>query len=276
MIAQAALREAIVRLKEAGVQDPAIDARLLLAHAMGIGSDRLTLHSGDELTRAQSQAFSANVDRRVQRQPVSQIIGSRAFFGRHFAVTQDVLDPRPETEILVLEALKIPFKSVLDIGTGSGCILLTLLAERLEICGTGVDISPAALQVAENNASALGVSERSELYASDWFDAVEGKFDLIVSNPPYIDEAEWHTLDPEPRKWEPKQALTPGADGLQPYRIIADNARKHLSRCGQLMVEIGWRQGPDVAAIFANAGLQKVRIEQDLDGRDRVIIAQNP
>lgn len=275
MIAQDALREAVARLKQAGVPDPVRDARVLLTHSMGIEPGRLTLCLHDELTKEQANRFDTAIDRRSKREPVSHILGRRAFFGRTFKVSADVLDPRPETEILVEEALKHRFHNVLDLGTGSGCILLSLLAERPEAAGVGVDLSKAALKVAAENAAGLGLEDRSALFGSNWFDTVEGRFDLIVSNPPYIDEAEWHTLDPEPRQWEPKQALTPGADGLAPYRIIAANAGRFLTSGGLVMVEIGWQQGASVTQIFIEAGFQNVGIVQDLDGRDRVVTAKS-
>ena len=273
MIAQASLVAATRKLKAAGVSDPARDARLLLAHAMGIGSDRLTLHLGDELSGDQHSTFEDFILHREKRQPVSQIIGSREFFGRRLKVTPDVLDPRPETEIIIIEALSQSFTRVLDIGTGSGCIVSTLLAENQKAHGVGVDISDAALAVAYENAVILGVSDRVEFKRSNWFDNVSGHFDLIVSNPPYIDEVEWQTLGPEPREWEPKIALTPGPNGLSPYRLIADKAGDFLSAGGRVLVEIGWKQGAKVAGFFENAGYGDVRVIKDLDGRDRVICA---
>ena len=274
MIAKDTMRQAVHRLKQSGVPDPARDVRMLLAEAMGVGTDRLTLHLQDDVSAEQLKGFLASIDQRADRRPVSQILGRRQFYGRDFKVTSDVLDPRPETETLISEALRVPFKSILDLGTGSGCILLTLLAERQSAQGTGVDISSDALEIAGQNAENIGVVDRVEFKTSDWFSAVEGQYDLIVSNPPYIDEAEWESLDPEPRKWEPKHALTPGADGLEPYRIIASNARQYLVSNGRLMVEIGWKQGAQVAQIFQDAGLKDIRIVRDLDGRDRVVTAK--
>lgn len=271
MTAQAALVAGVRKLREAGVPDPARDARWLLAHAMGIAPDRLTLHLPDDMLPEAAARFDAALDRRCQRQPVSQITGTRLFLGRAFHVTADVLDPRPETETLVLAALEQPFSRVLDLGTGSGCILLSLLAENPAATGLGVDLSKAALQVAERNADALGVADRATLRPSDWFETVTGTFDLIVSNPPYIDEAVWQTLAPEPRLWEPKTALTPGPDGLAPYRLIAAQAPAFLAPGGRLLVEIGYDQGPAVAALFRAGGLSDVAILPDMDGRDRCV-----
>jgi release factor glutamine methyltransferase len=271
MTAQAALVAGVRRLREAGVPDPARDARWLLAHAMGIAPDRLTLHLPDDLPPEAAARFGAALDRRCKRQPVSQITGTRLFLGRAFNVTPDVLDPRPETETLVLAALEQPFSRVLDLGTGSGCILLSLLAENPAATGLGVDLSEAALKVAERNAKVLGVADRANLCQSDWFHAVTDTFDLIVSNPPYIDDAVWQTLDPEPRLWEPKTALTPGPDGLAPYRLIAERAPAHLAPGGRLLVEIGYDQGPSVATLFQTAGFADVAILPDMDGRDRCV-----
>ncbi len=274
--AQTALREAIAALTAAAIPDAPRDARLLLAHAMGIGSDRITLHLHDALTPDQTAAFAAAIAARLQRQPVSQIIGQRAFWGRMFRVTPDVLDPRPETETLIATALAVPFTRVLDLGTGSGAILLTLLAERPDASGVAVDLSPAALRVAQSNADRLGLASRAGFIASDWFSAVTGRFDLIVSNPPYIAADEMPGLSPEVLKWEPHLALTPGGDGLYAYRAIAAGAGDHLTPGGWLMVEIGPTQGQAVCGLFAQAGLLDIRCQQDLDGRDRVVLGRAP
>ncbi len=268
---RSALAAAVQRLKTAETPDPARDARLLLAHAAGLAPDRLTLHLDDPLT--DPARFEELLDARIRRQPVSQIIGKRLFWGRWFTVTSDVLDPRPETEILIATALQDPFERVLDLGTGTGAIVLTLLAERPAARGLGTDLSSAALAVATANAVALGLAERVELCQSDWFEVVEGMFDLIVSNPPYIPEGEIATLAPETRDWEPRMALTPGGDGLDAYRRIAANAGAHLSPGGRLIVEFGAGQGAAVACLLTQAGFAQVRLIPDMDGRDRVASA---
>lgn len=270
-----ALREAILRLREAGVEDAPRDARVLIAHAVGLTPDRLTLHLSDPLTPAQAQDFAGLVEARSRRQPVSQIIGHRLFWGRRFCVTPDVLDPRPETEILIEAALSEPFTRVLDLGTGSGAILVTLLAERPDATGVAVDLSPEALSVARGNARLLGVMARAEFLQSDWYAGVLGAFDLIVSNPPYIAADEMAGLSPEVRDWEPHLALTPGGDGLDAYRVIAAGARAHLSAGGRIMVETGSAQGQAVAELFTAAGLESAQIIPDLDGRSRVVAARN-
>lgn len=276
MKAAEALRRAIPRLQDAEIEDAARDARVLLAHALGIGHDRLTLKLPDEMTEAQLGLYDEAVAARVLRQPVAQIIGRRLFWGLSFRVTRDTLDPRPETETLVAEALSRPFLKVLDLGTGTGCILLSCLKGMPMARGLGTDISDAALRVAMGNTRDLGLEARARFRKSDWFHGVSGAFDLIVSNPPYIAADEMPALAPEVRDWEPLQALTPGGDGLDAYRVIAQGAGARLLPGGRLLVEIGPTQGRSVAELMAAAGLSEVRILPDMDGRDRVVAAVKP
>jgi len=274
--AQAALRGGAARLTAAGIAGAGGDARALLAHAMEIAPDRLTLHLPDVLTPAAQARFEVYINARARAQPVAQIIGKRQFWGRSFIVTPDTLDPRPETETLIAAALRAPFASVLDLGTGTGCIMLTLLAEAAQAIGTGADISRAALAVAQQNAAALGLGARAQFVHSDWFAAVQGRFDLIVSNPPYIAAAEMTDLAPDVRDWEPHLALTPGGDGLGAYRILAAGAGQHLTAKGRILLEIGPTQGAAVQGLLAAHGFKDVQILPDFDGRDRVICASGP
>lgn len=276
MRAQDALRRAIPKLQEAGIEDAARDARVLLAHALGIGHDRLTLKLPDEMTEPQARSYEEALAARLARQPVAQITGRRLFWGLSFRVTRDTLDPRPETETLVAEALSQPFAKILDLGTGTGCILLACLKFMPMARGLGTDISDAALQVAVGNTRDLGLEAQARFRKSDWFANVTGSYDLIVSNPPYIAADEMPALAPEVRDWEPHLALSPGGDGLEAYRIIARGAGARLMPGGRLLVEIGPTQGPAVAALFVAAGLEEVRILPDLDGRDRVVAAVKP
>ena len=276
MTAAQALRAAVVQLTAAGIAGAARDAKLLLAHAMKIAPDRVTLHLSDAMTPDAMARLELALGARAAHQPIAQITGQRLFWGRSFAVSRDTLDPRPETELLVQTALAQPFETVLDLGTGTGCILLSLLADRPEAQGVGCDISVAALAVAARNAQSLGVQSRASFQLSDWFSAVQGQFDLIVSNPPYIAAAEMADLARDVRDWEPHLALTPGGDGLQPYRIIAAKAGPHLRAGGRLMVEIGPTQATAVAGFFSQHGFDQVAVLQDLDGRDRVVAALKP
>ena len=276
MKAQDALRRAVPRLQEAGIEDGSRDARVLLAHALGIGHDRLTLKLQDEMTPPQEALYDAALDARIARQPVAQITGRRLFWGLSFRVTRDTLDPRPETETLVAEALKEPFLKLLDLGTGTGCILLSCLKDMPMARGLGTDISDAALQVAVGNTRDLGLEAQARFRKSDWLDKVTGAYDLIVSNPPYIAAEEMPQLAPEVRDWEPHQALTPGGDGLDAYRAIALGAPSRLMPGGRLLVEIGPTQGVAVSELFRAEGLDDIRILPDMDGRDRVVAARKP
>ena len=272
----AALRAATARLTQVGIVAAAGDARHLVAHAIGLDPDRLTLHLSDQLDASAQARLEAALAARARHQPVSQIIGSRLFWGRRFRVTRDVLDPRPETECLIAAALAQPFARVLDLGTGSGAILLTLLVERPDASGLGTDLSPKALAVALGNAQALGLTARASFARADWLDGVQEQFDLIVANPPYIAAAEIAGLAPEVRVWEPHLALTPGGDGLGAYRKIAAGAPAHLAPGGVLLLEIGPTQAAAVTALLTAAGLRCGPTLPDLDGRDRVVVARLP
>lgn len=248
------------------------DARLLLAHTMGIDRGLLGARLMDTLDEEQITRYNQAIDRRAQRQPVAQIIGRREFWGRNFSVTPDVLDPRPDTEALIEIALADGKASnILDMGTGSGCILLTLLAEWPDAVGQGIDQSEKALNVAFENANDLGLADRAEFIQSDWFSNITGLFDLIVSNPPYITEDAMKTVAPEVRDWEPRMALTPEGDGLDAYRTIAKHAQQYLTPDGRLFLEIGWDQAHAVLEIFTNEGFVEGVCHKDLAGKDRVI-----
>jgi release factor glutamine methyltransferase len=251
------------------------DARILVAHAAGIGVDRLTLHGTDALPHDAETRLMSMLHQRAHHQPIAQIIGQRLFWGRMFRVTPDTLDPRPETETLVMAALERPFVKMLDLGTGTGCILLSCLADQPNAHGTGTDLSPDALTVARENATRLNIS-RATFQQSDWFQNVAGRFDLIVSNPPYIAAAEMPHLAPDVREWEPHLALTPGGDGLGAYRIIATQAPARLMTGGRILLEIGPTQGQAVSAMLGAQGLAHIRILPDMDGRDRVVCAEKP
>lgn len=274
--AAVAMAAATARLRAAGVPDPARDARLLLAHAASVDATRITLIAPEEIAPEISERYEHLIALRAVRVPVSQLVGERAFYGRAFKVSRDVLDPRPETETLIEAALSAPFGRVLDLGVGSGCILVTLLAEVPTAHGVGIDLSEAACLQASANVALHGVVERAEIVQSDWFDAVTGRFDLIVANPPYLAQSEMADVAPELSLHEPAMALTDGGDGLSAYRVIAGRAQEYLSANGRVLVEFGWQQAADVRAIFQASGWATTEILVDLDGRDRVLCAQNP
>ena len=263
-------------LTEAGVADPRGDARRLFDWAYGIGENAPEYQNRDAPNDMTLETFEIAISERLARKPVSQIVGRRAFWRHEFEVTSEVLDPRPETETLVEAALSEPFTRVLDLGTGSGCIAISLLADRPKAIGLATDIEPAALSLTMRNAERLGVSKRLDAAQSNWFDEVLGDFDLIVSNPPYIAASELADLQPEVRDWEPRQALSDQGDGLSAYRAIAAGARGHLNAGGRVLVEIGPTQAKIVGRFFTDAGLVGVDVIPDLDGRDRVVLARNP
>ncbi|MEO0676050.1 MAG: peptide chain release factor N(5)-glutamine methyltransferase [Pseudomonadota bacterium] len=251
------------------------DARWLLAAVLKIPRDRLTLERDRSLSPSEEAAFREMLAKRADRVPVSHLTGSRDFYGRSFVVTRDVLDPRPETEALISAALEVPLVQVLDIGTGSGAILLTLLAERKDATGVGTDISIGALAIAEENARRLAVAKRARMVRSDWFSDVDDRYDLIVSNPPYIPAAEMADLAPE-LGHEPRMALTDEGDGLASYRALFSGASRHLAPGGRLIVEFGAGQGDDVAGIARGEGWADLEFRADLDARPRVLIAKSP
>ncbi len=271
-----AMVAATARLRAAGVDDPARDARVLLAHAARIEAARVTLIAPEELSHEVAERYDQLISLRAIRVPVSHLIGERDFYGRRFKVSADVLDPRPETETLIEAALSEPFERVLDLGVGSGCILVTLLAEQQGALGLGVDLSEAACLQASANAVLHRVEARADIRQSDWFSAVKGQFDLIVSNPPYIALNEMDDLSEEVREHEPQMALTDGADGLSAYRLICAGLGRHLAQGGRVLVEIGPTQGAAVAEMMRAAGLLEVTVLPDLDGRDRVVLGRNP
>lgn len=265
--------EALHLLKEAGIPNAATDVRRLYENSylrMGEKIGKQDWEIPSDLTLSH---FAQSIRQRLTGKPVSQIIGGRGFWKYWFQITPDVLDPRPETETLVEHALDRPFERVLDLGTGSGCILISLLKERPVARGLGTDISSKAIAVAEENAKFLHVSDRATFERSDWFDKVEGLFDLIISNPPYIAASEMSALQPEVRNHEPRSALTDEADGLTAYRIIAQQASNHLLPGGRLLLEIGPTQAEEVVTFVRDAGFENITVHQDLDGRDRCIEA---
>jgi release factor glutamine methyltransferase len=267
-----AMAAAAARLRAAGVGAPGRDARVLLAHAARIEASRVTLIAPEDLAPDIAERYEQLIALRAIRVPVSHLLGEREFYGRRFKVSHEVLDPRPETEVLIEAALAQPFDRVLDLGTGSGCILVTLLGECQTATGVGSDLSEAACLQASANAVLHRVEARANILQSDWFDGIEGVFDLIVSNPPYIALGEMDGLAAEVRDHEPHMALSDGGDGLGAYRRIAAGVMAHLAPGGRVLLEIGPTQAPAVMALLAQARLAGLRVVPDLDGRARVIV----
>lgn len=266
------IADAVARLKSADVDDAVGDAWRLLSHSTEGECDCVVPRDCCVASDEARSKFERAVQDRAEHRPVSQIIGRREFYKNSFIIDSNTLDPRPETEILVGEAVALRPKRILDLGTGSGCVLLSILSECPSSTGVGVDCSKSAIGLARANADRLGVESRVEFAVSDWFAQATGKFDLIVSNPPYVSEAEYECLPAEIRMWEPKNALTLGGDGTLGYRRIARGASRHLSDRARLMVEISPQLLKRATRIFAECGLHAERVAKDLDGQDRVVI----
>ncbi|AYV46659.1 peptide chain release factor N(5)-glutamine methyltransferase [Caulobacter flavus] len=270
------------RLKEAGIDQPAIDARLMLEVAAGVSRTDIITDPYRELTAEQVATLDEYLERRARREPVSHIIGRKGFWKILLSVTKDVLTPRPETEVIVDEVLKafpetMAF-NMLDLGVGSGTMLLAILAERPAAKGLGVDISEEALAVARENAANLDLDGRLALMRGDWTTGMgDASFDVVVSNPPYIPTADIETLQPEVRDHEPRLALDGGPDGLDAYRALAPEILRVLKPGGLFCVEIGFDQSAAVEALFNEAGAQNVRTVKDLSTHDRVVTGfKNP
>jgi len=269
------------RLQAAGVEGPVIDARLLVEAAADASRTDIIGEPRRPLTDEQAQRLEDFIARRERREPVSQILGRKGFWKIMLSVTPHVLTPRPDTETLVEWALRqYPDGrafSMLDLGVGSGAILLSILAERAAAKGLGVDVSEEALAVARENAANLGLAGQVALLRGDWTRGLGGdSFDLVVSNPPYIRTAEIETLDPEVKDFEPRLALDGGSDGLDAYRLLAPEILRVLKPGGRFAVEIGHDQSRDVEALFRQTHATEIATLKDLANRDRVVVGLKP
>lgn len=271
--------------RECGIDNALTDARVLTAHALNLSRAKLLAQTDRELEPREIDAISARAVRRLKREPVSRIIGSREFWKLRLQIDPNVLDPRPDTETLVEVALdwistrglRHETLRILDIGTGSGALLLALLSELPKATGVGTDISADALSIAHANASKLGFADRASFVACDIATDLPGPFELMVSNPPYIRSAEIEMLAPEVRDYDPRLALDGGADGLNAYRAIAADARRLLAQRGRLIVELGQGQAEAVQALFTQAGLTiEESPRRDLAGIRRALCASTP
>ncbi|GGF00115.1 release factor glutamine methyltransferase [Aliidongia dinghuensis] len=273
---------AAARLKAAGIEAPAREARLLLGHATGLTTGRIVAYPEQIVTPTLIAAFEQLVDRRARREPVSRILGHREFWSLDFIVTPATLDPRPDSETIVEAALdRVPDRNaaltLIDFGTGTGCLLLALLSELPRGFGIGIDRSEDAARLAAANAAALGLAARARFIVGDWADALgvgalAGGVDLIVANPPYIPESDIAGLAPEVRDHDPLGALAGGADGLAPYRILAPAAARLLKPGGHVVFEIGQGQAAAVGDLATAAGLVPCEERADLGGIVRAVV----
>ena len=271
-----AWKGAQARLKAAGVDSPSIDARLLLEASTGAGRVDILTDPYRVVDADKIAALDAMIERRLKREPVSRILGKKGFWKIMLNVTPDVLSPRPDTETLLDVVVRAfpPHRAfdMIDLGTGSGAILLAALMERAGARGVGTDISTEAIAVARENAANLDLDGRCTFIRTDWATGfADGSFDLVVSNPPYIPTGDIPGLDPEVRDHDPHLALDGGPDGLQPYRDLAPEIARILRPEGVFAVEIGWDQGEAVKALFEAAGFTGVKVVKDLGDRDRVV-----
>lgn len=265
---------------EAGLPDAAIEARLLIGGLLGLTSTDVFTCGDRVLTDDETAIVKKAVDRRLKREPVHRILGEREFHGMKLRLSKETLEPRPDTETLVDTLLPrvrqiVASKGgvrILDLGTGTGAIVLALLKECPQATGWGADISEDALQTARENAASLGLSERFRTIRSDWFRTIDGRFDIIVSNPPYIRGDVIPTLEPEVRDFDPPAALDGGPDGLDAYRAIAAGAGAFLEPDGVIGVEIGFDQKDDVTALFGREGCDLLEAVRDYGDNDRVLI----
>jgi release factor glutamine methyltransferase len=274
-----ALAAARRRLSEAGIADAAQDARLLIAGLLRLSSTAFVIDGGRPLDPSEQALIDDALTRRAAREPVHRILGHRAFSRLDLMLSPETLEPRPDTEILV-DTL-VPYAQrmvagggcrILDLGTGTGAICLALLDLVPGATGVGADYSAGALETARRNADINGVADRFETVESDWFAAVAGVFDIIVSNPPYIVRSVVGTLDEDVRLYDPILALDGGEDGLDAYRAIAAGASDHLRENGLVAYEIGYDQKETVTAIMRENGFARIEAAQDLGGNDRVLV----
>jgi release factor glutamine methyltransferase len=260
----------------AGLGSPALDARLLLAAAVGAEPAELAVRPDERLSAGEAARLTAYARRRLAREPVGRILGQREFWGLTFGLSPETLEPRPDTETVVETVLRLlpdrraPLR-ILDLGTGTGCILVALLHEFGQARGLGLDVSPGALATARRNAWRNGVGGRALFAASDWTAAIRGQFDVIVSNPPYIAAAVIEGLEPDVRNHDPRLALDGGQDGLDAYRAILSDAPRLLAPDGVLAVEIGFDQEDDLSRLAGPTGLDVLTVTHDLSGSPRCV-----
>ena len=272
-----AIAEARARLAAAGIPTAGLDARLLAAHVFGCEVGVLIGHPERPIGPPRSARFEAAVRRRLDREPLAYILGEKEFWSLPLRVTRDTLIPRPETETVVEAALAWCRQGggattrIVDLGTGSGCLLLALLVELPAAWGVGVDRSEPALAVARDNAERLGVADRASFVCADWGTALAREFDLIVCNPPYIADVEWSELAPDVREFEPPRALRAGADGLAAYRAILTDLPRLVASNGAAFIEIGGPSAHEVSRLAAGAGMQCAATLTDFAGRPRCL-----
>jgi release factor glutamine methyltransferase len=276
-----ALRRATADLGTAGIEGPGNDARLLISAALGLSAAQVLARPERPLRPEEVESFGRLIARRVAREPVSRILGEREFYGRTFGISPATLDPRPDSETLIDATLELVAREgwqsralrILDVGTGSGCLLLTLLAELPSAFGVGSDVSVAALATARANAVRLGLARSAGWLAGDLVAAVRGPFDILISNPPYIPSLEIAQAEPEVREHDPLVALDGGADGVAFFRRLSRVVGKIVPD-GWIVLETAHNQADAVATLLAAEGLRKISVQRDVAGRRRCVAAR--
>ena len=271
---QRVLADTALKLSHSGIESAARDARILTAHALEVPISDLSLKINDKVSAAIIFELEKLMLRRINREPISKILGRRDFWGRTFSINKNVLDPRGDTETLIDYIIEKPVRSVLELGTGSGVIAITLACEWREVNVTATDISEDALVLAEINAAKFNVENKIQFVQSDWFNNVEGMYDLIISNPPYIGLIEQDKISTEVAKYDPKIALFAGYDGFDAYKSIIPKLTKFLNPDGIVVLEIGASQSKQVKNILNSSGFFDVDVVKDLFGKDRAIVAK--
>ena len=262
------------KLSESGIEGAARDARILTAYALQIPISELSLKINEQVSGKITSKLEKLILRRIHREPISKILGRREFWGRTFSINENVLDPRGDTETLIEFVIEKPVKSVLELGTGSGAIAITLACEWKEVHVTAIDISKEALSLAKSNAEKFNVQNKVDFLKSDWLEAVKGPFDLIISNPPYIGLIEKDEISTEVIKYDPDIALFAGLDGLDAYKKIIPNLAKFLNPDGFAVLEIGEYQSNQVKNMMNAVGFIDAKIVKDLSGKDRLVAAK--
>ena len=268
------LADTTIKLSRSGIEGAARDARMLIAFVLEIPISELSLKVDELVSDQIISELEKLIHRRIDREPISKILGRREFWGRTFSINENVLDPRGDTETLIDFLIEKPVKSVLELGTGSGAIAITLACEWKEVHVTAVDISEDALLLAKLNAEKFNVQNKINFLKSDWYDSVKGLFDLIISNPPYIGLAEQDELPAEVVKYDPEIALFAGRDGLDAYKKIIPNLPKFLKPDGFVALETGASQGVQVKNMMNAVGFIDAKIVKDLSGKDRLVVAK--
>jgi release factor glutamine methyltransferase len=277
----AALRRATAELRRAGIEGPGNDARRLMSAALGLSAAQVLARPERPLRPEEAKRFDQCIARRLAREPVSRILGERDFYGRTFGISPATLDPRPDSETLIDATLKLVALEgwqsralrILDVGTGSGSLLLTLLAELPGAFGVGTDVSVAALETARGNGLRLGLARSAGWLAGDLLDAVRGPFDILISNPPYIPTLQIAQVEPEVREHDPALALDGGVDGLSFFRRLSAQVAKIVPD-GWIVVETGHEQADAVATLLAAQGLRTISVQRDVAGRRRCVAAR--